>query len=70
MWSVGRNLLEPEKSIDNEPPYAAPTHGLENPISERVEDVLGRWVPEDFQMTLFKEVVQLNPDACRLQPQA
>jgi len=70
MRSVGSNLLEPEKSVDDEPLHAAAPHRLEEPVAERVEDVLGRWVPEDLQMALLDQAVELDADAGRLMLQA
>src|ERR1700730_552190 len=70
MRSVGSNLLEPEKSIDDEPLHAATPHSLEEPVAERVEDVLGRRVPEDLQMALLDKAVELDAEAGRLHPQA
>ena len=43
---------------------------LDEAIAERVEDVLGRRVPEDLQMTLFDEAVERDADTGRLHPQA
>jgi hypothetical protein len=68
--SVGSDLLESEKYIDDEPLHAAASHSLEEPVAERVEDVLCRWVPEELQMTLLDEAVELNADVGRLHPQA
>src|SRR6267378_4815317 len=70
MRSIGRNLLEPEKSVDDEALHAATPYGLEEPVAERVEDVLGRRVPEHLQMALLDQAVELNADAGRLNPQA
>src|SRR6516162_9978995 len=70
MRPIGSNLLEPEKSVDDEPLHPPPPHNLEKPVAERVEDVLGRWVPEDLEMALIDEVAELNADARRLMPQA
>src|SRR5208283_5702007 len=70
MRPVGCNLLEPEKSVDDETLDAAVPHGLDEPVAERVEDVLGRGVPEDLQMALLDQTVELNADAGRLMPQA
>src|SRR5271169_1326437 len=70
MWSVGSNLLEPEKSVDDEPLHAAAPHGLDEPVAERVEDVLGRRVPEDLQMALLDQALDHDADSGRLMPQA
>src|ERR1700730_16192507 len=66
----GSKLLDPEKSIDDEPLHAATPHGLEKPVAERVEDVLGMWVPEDLRMALLDQAVELDADTGRLMPQA
>ena len=39
-------------------------------LPKRVEEVLGRRVPEDLQMALIDQAVEPNADARRLQPQA
>src|SRR5260370_26544707 len=70
MRSVGSNLLEPENAVDDESLHAAAPHGLEEPVAERVEDVLGRRVPEDLQMALLDQAVEFDADAGRLHPQA
>src|SRR3984893_3202105 len=66
----GTNLWYPEKSPYDEPLHAAAPHSLEEPVAERVEDVLGRRVPEDLQMALLDKAVELDAEAGRLHPQA
>src|SRR5271167_1877005 len=70
MRPVGSNLLEPEKSVDDEPLHAATPHRFQEAVAERVEDILGRRVPEDLQMALLDQAFELNADSGRLMLQA